>query len=331
MLVSVIVPVYNCENSIEKCVNSLMNQVFDSYEIILVDNNSSDNSYKICKDYATSDKRIKAISCQMQGANAARKLGFDQSLGEYICFVDSDDYVEEDYIKLLYDSVNNEGSDLSIAAYYTEFIHSTTTTIPPFEDGYVPLDEYFSSLFGDLRNGPNLNGFLWNRMYKRSLITDSCFDCVTNYYEDHLFNIYYAKTISKVSVVLKPIYHYVVNSNSLTQQYYNNRFEEILYVDKSLSLLLSEYQVLNGYERYRRFRAESFFAVIENACKNDNYYKYKEEINGLLLSEFGKEGAKILWRYSYYNTEKVITILFKAKLWKLLYKFRRFRIMLSRT
>ena len=104
-LISIIIPVYKVEEYLEKCVDSVIKQTYDNLEIILVDDGSPDNCGKICDQYSKKDKRVKVIHKENGGLSDARNAGIDISRGEYISFIDSDDYVEIDYIETLYNSI----------------------------------------------------------------------------------------------------------------------------------------------------------------------------------------------------------------------------------
>ena len=329
-IVSVIVPIYNSAKYLNRCIDSLLKQEYEAYEIILVDNGSTDNSYEICKSFSELNKNITLFRCEERGANAARKCGFKLSQGEYICFIDSDDYVEKNYLKDMIDSAIKEKSDLVICGYYTDYMQFTTVTLPPYYSDTIATDEYISTLFGEIKNGPNLRGFFWNRLYKKELICEEYFDSGTNYLEDHIFNIRYAERVDTISVIKEPLYHYCVNISSITQQYYAERLREIEYVDMFFSNYLSQNKNISANERFCRFRVVWYFAVIENACKSGSYNEYKKEINSLANGKFGKENRRLLWQYSFCLTEKVSALLIKLNMWRLLFIYRKYRINRSR-
>lgn len=116
-LVSIVVPVYNVEKYLKKCVESIINQTYKNLEIVLVDDGSTDNSGKICDDYSISDERVKVIHKQNGGLSDARNVGIDNSTGKYITFVDSDDTIENDYVEYLYSLLKKYKTKLSICNY----------------------------------------------------------------------------------------------------------------------------------------------------------------------------------------------------------------------
>ena len=116
--ISIIVPVYNVEKYLEKCVKSILNQTFTDFELILVDDGTPDSSGVICDQFAEKDERIKVIHKKNGGLSDARNTGIEVAKGEYIGFVDSDDYIAEDMYELLYTNIVNEEADLSICGIY---------------------------------------------------------------------------------------------------------------------------------------------------------------------------------------------------------------------
>lgn len=123
--ISCIVPVYNVEKYLRRCVDSILNQTFTDFELILVDDGSPDNSPAICYEYAVKDSRIKVIHKVNGGVSSARNVGLDVAKGEWICFVDSDDLIEADYMQKMYEAAINNNSDFimcgihQIAGYET--------------------------------------------------------------------------------------------------------------------------------------------------------------------------------------------------------------------
>ena len=115
--ISVIVPVYNTENYLPRCLDSLLNQIFMDFEILLIDDGSTDNSLAVCRQYAAKDSRVKVIETKHVGVSAVRNLGLDNAKSKYIMFCDSDDYVERDWIEELYDAAEEHPNALCNCEY----------------------------------------------------------------------------------------------------------------------------------------------------------------------------------------------------------------------
>ena len=112
--ISIIVPVYNVESYLVRCIDSILNQSFKNFELILVNDGSTDDSLIICKKYLNVDKRIKLVSQVNKGLSAARNTGLRHTSGKYICFIDSDDFVEKDYLLFLINNIEKYNSDIYI-------------------------------------------------------------------------------------------------------------------------------------------------------------------------------------------------------------------------
>ena len=120
-LISVLVAVYNVEDFLGRCLDSIINQTYKNIEIIIIDDGSTDNSKKICEDFASLDSRIKLLHIKNMGLSYVRNFGIELAKGKYISFVDGDDYLENDYIETLYNNLIKYNADLSCCSYYRVF------------------------------------------------------------------------------------------------------------------------------------------------------------------------------------------------------------------
>ena len=124
-LITIIIPVYKVEDYLDKCVESVVNQTYKNLEIILVDDGSPDNCPKMCDDWAKKDKRIKVIHKENGGLSDARNKGIDIAKGEFITFIDSDDYVENNYVEFLYNLVRENHAEISMGKQYVRNTNKT--------------------------------------------------------------------------------------------------------------------------------------------------------------------------------------------------------------
>lgn len=206
--ISVIIPVYKVEQYLEDCIKSLLSQTFTDFEIILVDDGSPDNSGALCDKYAASDSRIKVFHKENGGVSSARNTGIKASKGEWICFVDSDDWVEPDYLEKLYKTVFEKQADVSICGFtmdvrkpekiFTGREACVNVFCQKGFGGYSPLKLIKASL---LKDG---EGVFYNENYK--------------YLEDSEFFLRLFKKCRKVVWNNYPLYHYRENTSSVTQQ-----------------------------------------------------------------------------------------------------------------
>ncbi len=206
-LISVIIPVYKVEEYLNKCVDSVINQTYKNLEIILVDDGSPDNCPKICDDYAKQDKRIKVIHKKNGGLSDARNAGIDMANGEYLSFIDSDDYVEKNYISFLYNLAKKYNSDLTMGKQYVRYSNKTINT---GSGSLYELNSY--DALDKILYGEDLDVSAWAKLYKKELFKKVKFP-VGRLFEDAA-TIYKLIDLSK-KVVLKsePIYNYIIRDN----------------------------------------------------------------------------------------------------------------------
>ena len=244
--VSVIVPVYNTEQYLKECVDSLLKQTLTDLEIILIDDGSPDNSAYICDEYAKLDSRVKVIHKENGGLSSARNAALDICKGEYIGFVDSDDFVEPTMFEELYNSAINYSSDISICALST---FSNNGVIPkplPFDmevynDSEI-TDCFLVPLLGENPNEKikNLEGFVCRQLFKREIIGNIRFKSEREYFaEDVMFDFDIYPLCRTISVVNKPLYFYRYNGDSLSNKYRENVWTMLS------NYLHAEYELLN--------------------------------------------------------------------------------------
>lgn len=205
-LISVIVPVYNAEKYLPKCLDSILAQTYKKLEIILVDDGSTDNSGKICDEYALKDSRIKIIHKQNGGVSSARNVALSVAKGEYIGFVDSDDYIDKDMYEYLLELISYSNADIA-RCYVYEFpprISNTEVMMPKeaFEKSYPYV-------------------YLVNMLFSRICIENIFFDESIAWGEDMQFAIFAFSKANKVVLGYLPKYHYLTNPQSATNQTFN--------------------------------------------------------------------------------------------------------------
>lgn len=195
-LFSIIVPVYNTKTYLERCVKSILNQNYDGFELILVDDGSSDGSADICDEYAKSDKRVRVIHKKNGGVSSARNCGLKMATGDYVWFVDSDDYIQQDALLILHEVVMRDKKDL--------YVFNTHKENETFEGD---LDTFFQRYYFTyvLKYAP------WNKLYKRSVLNQYQlqYDEEETIGEDLLFNInYYSHMEKEIQFINKQLYFY---------------------------------------------------------------------------------------------------------------------------
>ena len=207
-LVSIIVPIYNAEKYLNKCLDSLTKQTKKELEFILVNDGSIDKTEEIIKEYQ--DKRIKYFKNKNQGIGKTRNFGISKSSGKYLMFVDSDDYLEKDACEILYKKISKEEADLAICDFYKVYENGKTEEIrlPKFSSTTLKKTP---SLINDINLSP------WNKIYKRELITKNNLKFIENLkYEDAPFVINAMDKAKKIVKVDECLNYYVIHGNSET-------------------------------------------------------------------------------------------------------------------
>lgn len=225
-MISIIIPVYNAENFLKRCIESVERQTFENWELILVDDGSTDFSKVICDKYAQNNQRIKVIHKQNGGVSSARNVGMNHALGEYVMFLDSDDWIEPELCQELIDGTS--GSDFVIGGYKAIYKKNQIEYVVKARKNQFP--EEFSNTFNQLYKNHLMNT-PWAKLYKRDLIRDQKFDEDIRLGEDFLFNLNYLPKCSYISIVSTTGYNYnVTNEDSATKKFKAEDFSQILLV-----------------------------------------------------------------------------------------------------
>jgi glycosyltransferase involved in cell wall biosynthesis len=164
-MISIIVPVYNTQQYLSRCIDSILQQTYEDLEIILIDDGSTDDSLKICKEYENRDKRIKVIQKENEGQGAARNFGLDFCKGEYIGFVDSDDYIMPDMYRLMLESLQVYKADIAICGFSRG--HGFTLRKQPTPEQNSVYDNF--TLIKNYISTPYITTCVWNKLYSREL------------------------------------------------------------------------------------------------------------------------------------------------------------------
>ena len=217
--VSIIVPVYNVEKYLERCLDSLINQTFKDIEIICIDDGSIDNSGKILDEYAAKDSRLKVIHQNNAGQAAARNNGMKIASGRYISFVDSDDWVDKDFIEKLYDAIIRNDADIAAASIIRKRQNSEKYRVHYTEEKCL---ETLSDKIA-VCNIPKCC-YVWNKLYKKEIIADWQFKAGV-YFEDVLWLPEVIKKSGKIVTVPNVNYFYRVNSSSIVKKHPSTRLE----------------------------------------------------------------------------------------------------------
>lgn len=260
-MISVIVPVYNAESTLRRCVDSILKQSYQSFEIILIDDGSEDLSGRICDDYGKKDDRIIAIHQNNQGVSVARNRGLDIAKGEFITFIDSDDYVESDYLMVLFSGMVSYGVDICMTSLLVnEGIVDRGTRLNS-------NSEIISAILGD-NFGNNAGPF--NKLFKRSIIGSLRFDKHVYLGEDTLFDVEYAKRCNNGVFINETLYHYDQSTSSISYMRNPAKLEMYLTYAESRRKMLSDTTKLSS--NCREMLVHAFFSSILNCFYQSRYF-----------------------------------------------------------
>ena len=248
-LISVIVPAYNAEKTIEKCVNSILKSTYNNIEVVVVNDGSSDNTWDVCKRLNKEDNRVIILNKKNGGVSVARNEGIRICRGEQICFVDSDDYISNDMIMELYKRKEKDDSQLSICEYYYVYDEGKKEKVEMYEsDSIESREKYFINMSHNLHS--LFYGVLWNKMYDAKIIRKYSIQFRKNVDlgEDVIFNLDYISRANQISIIAKPFYYYNrINDFSLSKK--KSTWESWILTKERFRYGIDKYKEMNLYER----------------------------------------------------------------------------------
>lgn len=255
--VSVIMPVYNVEAYLKRAVKSVVMQAFTDYEIILVDDGSTDSSGEMCDELAGYNDKIKVIHKQNGGISSARNTGLAAAVGKYVYFLDPDDYCVGELLSENVAIAEKYGSDQVIFGFTNIICDEKDREIRRVEyahnlDGEYDFDEFKSIYKAHLENVAHV---VWNRLYRRDAIGDVRFDESLTTAEDAVFNLeLLSRGISGVYYNSKSYYRYMCRRNSLMNKYNPVRFENEMLLNDSVKELVESWGVGEGYDMFLAYK-----------------------------------------------------------------------------
>lgn len=259
--VSIIIPVYNTEKYLKRCLDSISSQTYKNLEIILVNDGSTDNSYDICISYQKKDSRYNIINKSNGGVSSARNEGIKIASGEYICFFDSDDEIEHNMIEKLLKNFIDYNVDLSICDY--NILNNKIKKKSQIKSFLISSKEEYH------KNYKIYQGYLWNKMFKTSIVKQISFDNDIHCCEDELFITKYVEFCKTFFYDNTKLYNYYIRSNSSsgTQKINKRQVTKIIARERELEIL-KKYD----FDIYKDYYISHFLAM------NDIYHRYEYHI-----------------------------------------------------
>ena len=274
VLVSIIVPIYNVQKYIDRCIKSLMEQDYENIEIILVDDGSPDESGIIADAYAASDSRILVIHQENRGVSEARNNGLSYANGDYVMFVDGDDWVDKEYVSYFLDLVVKSGTEVAFDLYF----HRVDNASKEDEEFLTSAENGIIGIYSG-----KTDVAVWNKIYKRELLIDKniCFNKDIWYGEGMLFNIEVLQYVENVYIGTKKVYHQTFNPESAMRKFY---LESNLCGLRSLELQKEKWIKKNTeiekqweYHRYKFYRS-----ILNGIVRSDEVNEYPDTVKKMI-------------------------------------------------
>lgn len=321
-MISVIMPAYNCKKYIAQSIESILNQTYQEFELIIIDDGSKDETLSIATEYSKKDGRIKVYSIENGGPSNARNVGMSKASYPYLCFIDSDDCYDKHFLQIAYDSMIQHDADYFIALVMAAFKDSKKPLLSIYDTKVMQDQEYIEVIKTGVLNSPVV------KLYKKALIDkyNLQFDISLDIGEDLKFNLSYLKHVNTFLIYNEVLYEYIQNPNSITNRYKTEYFRK-----RKTSLGYVE-SFLNGSAEAKEFVAENKVRMLYALCFNyfgsPNKKRYRE-LEQYLNDDYFKD-IKVkdiryrvmygLYRYSFKSAfifmSKCIYILRKKKFLK---------------
>ena len=263
-IVSIIVPVYNAEKTIQRCVESILGQDFQDFELLLIDDGSQDASGALCDAFAQRDARVRVLHKENGGVSAARNLGLSQAQGVYLQFLDSDDWITADATTMLVRTAREYQCDLVISDFYRVVGDRVSHKGDIQEDTVLSREEYAAHMME--RPADFYYGVLWNKLYRREIVERHHLrmNPEISWCEDFMFNLEYIRYAERFYALQLPIYYYVKTKGSLASQY--------LSIPKTIRMKLMVFEYYNRFfktvldeEEYERSRLKVYKFLVDAA------------------------------------------------------------------
>lgn len=294
--ISLVMPVYNVENFLNKALTSVENQTFKDFEMIIVDDGSSDKSYEIAEEFCCRNPNFKLIKQKNSGPAAARNTGVTHCKGEYIAFMDSDDYLEKNFLEELYNLAKKTSADITCCNFNMYYPNKNLKIYMPFNSlpGVYTKSKALRKLILDI----SVHYFIWNKLYKKELFLERNIKFDNMYFEDistspRLF--YFAKTVAFTS---KALYNYTMRENSILHSINAKKVNDYI---KALGIIKSFLEENNDYEKY----SGHVWIYAQRVKFVVYYYIINLHLKALNFKGFGKNISCAMKSINYFTDKKI--------------------------
>lgn len=319
VLISIIMPVFNTEKYLERAILSVLNQTFNDFELIIIDDNSTDNSDSIIKKYEKRDLRIKYIKNNNKGVSNSRNLGIKLSKGKYITFIDSDDYIYEDALKKMYLYITESNNDICMAGYILEMDKIKKKISLPYEDKRILNNIEIKSeiipnmiAITDYKHKEDLiMGSVWRILVNRKLIIKNkiFFNPEINVAEDLLFCTKLFGLASDMIILKDGFYNYIRYRNTSSECYRKKSLDESILFCREYKKILNDLNIYNvNIERFYIRKLNTYARTIANCFRANpqDYKSIKSEIREIKKVYDADKFDKSQY-FKYISFQKIIT------------------------
>lgn len=287
--ISIVIPVYNAEMYISECLESILHQSYQNFEIILINDGSKDASAQICKQYVQKSDRIKLIEQDNRGVSAARNVGKKQATGKYVLFVDADDALHPDMLKTMYFEASQKELDVTICSI-------KKVTARDLSDEQIDVSDFRmlskeEAIFY-LLQGKKVESGAWNKLFRSELIQNIDFVEGKRINEDKYFVFQSFLAADKISITDKRLYYYIQRNNSVTKQPFSDRlFDSIFFSKKIYQETTQRFPQLEPVARYCLLQAE--YTVLRRMYSHrkryaQEYSKIRNDIKVFKMTDIRK-------------------------------------------
>lgn len=283
--ISIIVPIYQEETNLCRCLNSILSQTFEEIEVLLIDDGSEDRSREICEEYARADSRVRFFSKPHSGVSDTRQLGMNYAVGEYVIYCDSDDWIENNMLETLYKNAKETDADVVVCDYWIEY-REKRKVHKEFSEKFVSSKD----ICGQLQN---FSFCLWNKLIRRTYIVQNNLRFLPNIYyaEDLYLNFMLLNLRPHISYIQQPFYHYDRrNEKSLTHNIFYecfNSHKKVLenlsgHLNDTLNIVLNKRKCIFLYNAFK----SKYFPIAELRNTFPEVHKY---ILPLIIEHYEKK------------------------------------------
>jgi glycosyltransferase involved in cell wall biosynthesis len=328
ILFSILIPVYNGDKFLEKCIESVLEQNFTNYEIILIDDGSTDESPDICDRYSNIDYRVKVIHKVNEGVSIARKKGIEKAIGEYIVCIDADDWIKEKLLSDVSEIITEHHPDILMYGMICENADGYITNGLPYRKGFYSRKDIENEIFPFLIQAENAKYFIpsiWGKVFNRNLLKDNMFaDKRATVGEDSACVIPSIVGAQSMYVMEECYYNYRYNDKSLTKGKKVFHWEYPRVVNEHIISKIDINKADFREQMYRKIAHDFFNAAFSQFYSEKSYWTIKKDILSHICEEPYKTAIEKVW---FKNSKKawIMVLALKKKLVFLIYLYSKFR------